>query len=97
MHALPLRLHGIELLTSGRITLPVPETHRSYLRAMRRGEIPLPEVVSAVTYAETRRAKKVLPPEVTAHRVTELFVNGCGLQGIGEHCPAVGRDLAVLM
>jgi hypothetical protein len=56
MHALRLGLQGIELLTTGHITLPVPEPHRAYLRAIRRGEIPLAEVVSAVADAEARLA-----------------------------------------
>jgi hypothetical protein len=30
MHALRPGLQGVELLTTGRITLPVPEPHRSY-------------------------------------------------------------------
>ena len=42
MHALRLGLQGIELLTTGRITLPVPEPDRIYLRSIRRGERPLP-------------------------------------------------------
>ena len=54
MHALRLGLQGIELLTTGRITLPVPEPHRAYLRSIRRGERPLAEVLDAVTAAETR-------------------------------------------
>ena len=57
MHALRLGLQGIELLTTGRITLPVPEPDRSYLRAIRRGEVPLAEVVVAVADAETRLAR----------------------------------------
>lgn len=57
MHALRLGLQGVELLTTGRITLPVPEPHRSYLRAIRRGEVPLTEVVAAVADAEARLAK----------------------------------------
>ena len=44
----------MELLTTGRISLPVPEPDRAYLRAVRRGEVPLPEVLAAVTDAETR-------------------------------------------
>jgi uncharacterized protein len=40
MHALRLGLQGIELLSTGRITLPVPEPHREYLRSIRRGERP---------------------------------------------------------
>ena len=67
MHALRLGLQGIELLTTGRITLPVPEPHLSYLRAIRRGEIPLAEVIDAVTDAETRlvalRSQSSVPAE----------------------------------
>ena len=44
MHALRLGLQGIELLTTGRITLPVPEPGGGYLRSIRRGERPLAEV-----------------------------------------------------
>jgi uncharacterized protein len=56
MHALRLGLQGIELLITGRITLPVPRPDLDYLRAIRRGEVPLAEVVAAVTAAETRLA-----------------------------------------
>lgn len=56
MHALRLGLQGIELLTSGRITLPVPEPHRSYLRSIRRGQVPLADVIDAVAAAESRLA-----------------------------------------
>ncbi len=52
MHALRLGLQGIELLTTGRITLPVPEPHRAYLRSVRCGERSLPEVLDAITAAE---------------------------------------------
>ncbi len=54
MHALRLGLQGVELLTTGRITLPVPESDRAYLRAIRRGEVARDEVVAAVTDAEER-------------------------------------------
>jgi uncharacterized protein len=57
MHALRLGLQGIELLTTGRITLPVPEPHRSYLRSIRRGEVPLADVIDAVAAAESRLAR----------------------------------------
>jgi hypothetical protein len=67
MHALRLGLQGVELLTTGRITLPVPEPGRAYLRSVRRGEVGLAEVVDAVTEAETRltqlRASAAVPPE----------------------------------
>lgn len=57
MHALRLGLQGIELLTTGRVTLPVPEPHRAYLRSIRRGERSLAEVLDAVTDAEARLAQ----------------------------------------
>jgi hypothetical protein len=57
MHALRLGLQGIELLSTGRITLPVPEPDRAYLRSVRRGERPLDEVVAAITDAEERLAR----------------------------------------
>jgi uncharacterized protein len=56
MHAMRLGLQGVELLTTGRITLPVPEPGRSYLRAIRRGELPLADVVESVSEAESRLA-----------------------------------------
>jgi hypothetical protein len=54
MHALRLGVQGIELLSTGRITLPIPEPERAYLRSVRRGEVPLAEVVAAVDAAEQR-------------------------------------------
>jgi uncharacterized protein len=56
MHALRLGLQGIELLSTGRITLPVPEPHRACLRSIRRGERSLAEVLATITDAETRLA-----------------------------------------
>jgi hypothetical protein len=54
MHVLRLGLQGIELLTTGRITLPVPPPHRDTLRAVRRGELRLADVLDLVTGAEAR-------------------------------------------
>ena len=42
------------LLTTGRITLSVPEPDRAYLRSIRRGERPLAEVLDVVAGAEAR-------------------------------------------
>ncbi len=67
MHALRLGVQGIELLTTGRITLPVPEPDRAYLRSIRRGEVALDEVVSAIAAAEDQlvalRASSSLPDQ----------------------------------
>jgi predicted nucleotidyltransferase len=67
MHALRLGLQGVELLTTGRITLPVPDADLEYLRAIRRGEVELDEVVAAVTAREEQlsrlRSSSSLPSE----------------------------------
>ena len=54
MHALRLGIQGVELLTSGRITLPVPEPERGYLRRVRHGDVGLDEVIARVAEAEAR-------------------------------------------
>ena len=67
MHALRLGVQGVELLTTGRITLPVPEPDRQYLRAVRRGEVPQAEVIRSVEAAERKleslRTSSAIPPE----------------------------------
>jgi hypothetical protein len=57
MHALRLGLQGIEFLTTGRITLPVPEPHRAYLRSIRQGHVPLAEILDAIAGAEEHLAR----------------------------------------
>jgi len=46
MHALRLGVQGIEYLSTGRITLPVPEPHLSALREVRQGRWSLPDVLA---------------------------------------------------
>lgn len=48
MHALRIAHQGLELLTEGRISLPVREPDRSRLMAVRRGEVTLDEVLEAL-------------------------------------------------
>ena len=54
MHALRLGVQGAELLTTGRITLRIPEPELGLLRAVRRGEVSLAEVIAEVDRAEAR-------------------------------------------
>ncbi len=54
MHALRLGVQGAELLSAGRITLPVPEPQLSELRAVRRGEVGFAQAVAAIDDAEQR-------------------------------------------
>jgi uncharacterized protein len=75
MHALRLGLQGVELLSTGRITLPVPEPHRGYLRAVRRGEVPQADVVAAIGRAEVDLARlhdaSAVPAEPDRHWVND--------------------------
>ena len=88
MHALRLGLQGVELLTTGRISLPVPEPDRSYLRSVRRGEVPLAEVLTSISDAERRLTvlgtSSGVPPEPDRawvdgwlHRSYEAFWATC--------------------
>jgi hypothetical protein len=67
MHALRLGVQGRELLTTGRITLPVPEPDRAFLRSVRCGDVPLETVLAAVNDAEAEllrlRTASSLPPQ----------------------------------
>ena len=54
MHALRIGHQGVELLTTGRISLPVAEPARSELMSIRRGEPPLEQVLEAVEQAIAR-------------------------------------------
>lgn len=67
MHALRLGLQGVELLTTGRINLPVTEPARGHLRAIRRGEVPLVDVLDAIGGAERQlqalESSSALPDE----------------------------------
>jgi uncharacterized protein len=66
MHALRLGLQGAELLTTGHITPPIPEPHRAYLRSIRRGQLPLAEVLGAIMRAETQLAQLHDSPAIPA-------------------------------
>jgi hypothetical protein len=46
MHALRLGVQGIELITTGRVTLPIPEPQLSQLRSVRSDEWPLENVLA---------------------------------------------------
>jgi predicted nucleotidyltransferase len=54
MHMVRLGVQGVELLETGRITLPIPEPHLSWLRELRRGERTMSEALDAVAGLEAR-------------------------------------------
>lgn len=52
MHMLRLGYQGYEYLTSGRITLPIPGEYGDVLRKIRKGELPIEDVLEAAFYWE---------------------------------------------
>jgi predicted nucleotidyltransferase len=79
MHALRIGVQGIELLETGRITLPVPEPHRARLRAVRSGAVTLTEVVAELEETAGRlrelSATANLPPQADADRIDTFLVD----------------------
>lgn len=53
-HMVRLGLQGVELLTTGRITLPTPDPDRSWLLALRRGEHTRPQALERTGDLEER-------------------------------------------
>lgn len=79
MHALRIGVQGIELMEKRRITLPVPEPHRARLRAVRAGEVALPDVVAeleeTVARLEALHRTADLPPEGDRRRVDAFLID----------------------
>ena len=59
MHLLRLGFQGVELMETGRLTLPVPVTEREWLIGVRQGRVTLDEVLQAAGDRE-RRLKDLL-------------------------------------
>jgi predicted nucleotidyltransferase len=79
MHALRIGYQGIELLETGRISLPMPEPTRAHLRDVRAGRPPLSEILTEIeSVAETLRAaaeRADLPPEADGRAVDAYLVD----------------------
>jgi predicted nucleotidyltransferase len=77
MHALRIAYQGIELITCGRISLPVPEPARAHLMAVRRGELPLEDVVADLREKTGELEQAVLRsslPEEADRAAVDLFL-----------------------
>ena len=78
MHALRIAVQGIELLQTGRISLPVREPDRGRLRAVRAGRVPLEEIVARLDELTARlerlTAESDLPEVGDAERVDRFLV-----------------------
>lgn len=74
MHALRIGHQGAELLTTGRISLPVDEPIRSELMAVRRGEVPLGEVIVGID-ASVRKLEEIIAGDSLTDRPDVDAVN----------------------
>jgi uncharacterized protein len=78
MHALRIAHQGAELLTTGRITLPMAEPARSSLRRVRAGEVPLDAVLDdldeATAALERASEDEALPERSDVARVGAFVV-----------------------
>jgi uncharacterized protein len=66
MHALRIGYQGIELLKTGRITLPMSDPERSALREVRAGEVPLDEVLAHLDRVTAQLAEGSEAPSLPA-------------------------------
>ena len=78
MHVVRLGYQGIELLSTGRLTLPIAEPARSRIMAIRRGDWTEAEVVAEIDRVEERLAEAIdsspLPADPDYDRVNSFLV-----------------------
>ena len=78
MHAVRLGYQGIELLQTGRLTLPMPEPTRSHVMAVRLGERSFDEVLAEIDEVQRRLtaalAETALPEEPDREAVDAFLV-----------------------
>jgi hypothetical protein len=59
MHLCRLGYQGLEFVQTGRLTLPMPEESRAWLYRLRRGEIPMPEMLARAEDIEAALAAAI--------------------------------------
>ena len=78
MHAARLGHQGLELLETGRLTLPMPEPERSRVMAIRTGERTFEETIAEIDEVEQRLAEALertpLPPEPDRAAVDRFLI-----------------------
>jgi hypothetical protein len=94
MHVARLGLQGIELLSTGRLTLPMAEPDRGRVIAIRRGDVPLDETLAEIEDIERRLYAAVeaspLRGEPDYERVNASWSRPTGRAGAGPN-PARAR------
>ena len=79
MHMVRLGLQGVEYLTTGRITLPIPEPDRTWLRDLRQGRHTLQEALDRARALDDRLeqlvASSTLPARPDRRRIDAFLVD----------------------
>ena len=79
MHAARLGYQGLELLETGRLTLPMGEPERTRTMSIRTGERSFEEAIAEIEGVERRLAEALerasLPPEPDYERVNSFLVD----------------------
>lgn len=96
MHILRLGFQGVELMTTGKLTLPMPEKDRAFVYAVRLGEVPMQEALTKAGELE-RQIKDLLddapvPPEpardaIEAWMLKMYYHNWSARQRFAERLP----------
>lgn len=71
MHILRLGFQGVELMTTGKLTLPMAETDRAFVYATRLGEVPLQDVLTKAGELERQIKDLLLDAPVPAEPARE--------------------------
>jgi hypothetical protein len=75
MHAARLGFQGIEILQERRLTLPIPGAVGAWLRAVRRGEVPLDAIISRIDALDRRLEQladdQAIPVDADRGRIVE--------------------------
>lgn len=83
MHMVRLGFQGVEFLKTGRITLPMPEPERAWIRSIRVGKVPQQDVLTRAGELE-RELKDLIDsapiPEHASHQVIWPFVRSLYLE-----------------
>ena len=78
-HMVRLGVQGVELLETGRITLPMPEPTRSWIRALRVGEVPKEKALDSAEELEGRLndllTTSLLPERPDMRRVNQFLTD----------------------
>jgi predicted nucleotidyltransferase len=73
MHILRLGFQGVELMSTGRVTLPMAETDRAFVYATRLGEVPLQDVLTKAGELERQIKDLLLDAPIPAEPAREAI------------------------